>query len=100
VALLRLIELSEGHIYIDKLDLASLKIREMRSRIAVIPQEPVLLTGTVRSNLDPFNSRTDEEIWKVTFYLLLFSKKTLKDVHLKGKIQDMPSKLETSVTGN
>lgn len=74
---------------IDGLDISTIGLRDLRSRIAVIPQEPVLLTGTVRSNLDPFEARTDLEVWKA-----------LRGVHLGAKIEEMPSKLDTPVTEN
>lgn len=74
IALMRMSELSEGEILIDGLDISKIGLRDLRSRIAVIPQEPVLLTGTIRTNLDPFLVLTDEQIWQVF--------KT--DVELKG----------------
>lgn len=42
-----------------------LSIQKLRSRITIIPQDPVLFCGTIRSNLDPFDVHTDEELWKV-----------------------------------
>ncbi|KAI3325495.1 P-loop containing nucleoside triphosphate hydrolase protein [Xylariaceae sp. AK1471] len=62
-ALFRLVELSGGQIFIDGLDIAQLPLRELRSRISVVPQDPTLFKGTVRSNLDPFDERTDMDLW-------------------------------------
>ncbi|KAJ3351300.1 Multidrug resistance-associated protein 1 [Entophlyctis luteolus] len=89
VALLRIAEYTEGDILIDGVDIKTLGVADLRSRIAVIPQDPVLLTGTVRSNLDPFCRRSDEEIWKA-----------LRSVHLGAKIEEFPQKLETAVVEN
>jgi len=51
---------SSGHIEIDGLDISTLGLNELRSRIAIIPQEPILFSGTLRSNLDPFDSYDDD----------------------------------------
>ena len=54
--------LSSGHIEIDGLDISTLGLDELRSRIAIIPQEPILFSGTLRSNLDPFDSYDDDTL--------------------------------------
>ncbi len=61
--LLRLVESSEGSIKIDGIDISNVNIGELRRAISVIPQDPVLFSGTVRSNLDPFEKHSDEEVW-------------------------------------
>lgn len=62
-ALFRLNELSEGHIMVDDIDIASVGLFDLRSRLAIIPQDPTLFKGTIRSNLDPFNEHSDMELW-------------------------------------
>ena len=71
VALYRLAEISEGRIHVDNVDCSKLQLNTLRSRMAIIPQEPVMFSGTLRSNLDPFGERTDEELWDVLTKCLL-----------------------------
>ena len=54
----------QGVISMDGVNLLSLGLDEVRGRIAAIPQDPVLFSGTVRSNLDPFDRHTDAELWE------------------------------------
>jgi ABC-type multidrug transport system fused ATPase/permease subunit len=63
LALFRFLESRRGRILIDGLDICMLKLHELRSRLAIIPQDPVLFSGTVRSNLDPFNQHSDLELY-------------------------------------
>ena len=62
-ALCRLSEISEGCILIDGEDISLLDVYQHRKRISVIPQDPVLFSGTLRHNLDPFDEFTDQEVW-------------------------------------
>lgn len=61
----RLVEPTGGKIVIDGIDISKLGLHNLRSRFGIIPQEPVLFEGTVRSNIDPIGQHSDEEIWKV-----------------------------------
>lgn len=66
----RLVEPSGGRIIIDGLDICMLGLHNLRSRFGIIPQEPVLFEGTVRSNMDPIGQYSDEQIWKVNLPFL------------------------------
>jgi len=65
LSLLRLVELSNGEIEIDGLDISKVGLKRLRSMIAVIPQSPVLFSGTIRTNLDPFNEYSDDRLQEV-----------------------------------
>ncbi|KAM9744789.1 multidrug resistance-associated protein 1 isoform 1-T1 [Menidia menidia] len=82
LGLFRILEAAEGQILIDGVNIAKLGLHDLRSRITIIPQDPVLFSGSLRMNLDPFESYSDEEIWRV----LEFS-------HLKSFLSGLPGKL-------
>ncbi|QSZ35411.1 hypothetical protein DSL72_008281 [Monilinia vaccinii-corymbosi] len=73
LALFRGLEAEEGKILIDDVDIGLIGLRDLRERITIVPQDPTLFTGTIRSNLDPFNLFTDEDIFTA-----------LRRVHLIG----------------
>ncbi|KAI6234102.1 hypothetical protein M3Y99_00844400 [Aphelenchoides fujianensis] len=64
LALFRIIEAAEGKIVIDGVDIATIGLHDLRSGITIIPQEPVLFSGTLRFNLDPFERYSDDQIWQ------------------------------------
>ncbi|PQM39356.1 ABC transporter C family member 14-like [Prunus yedoensis var. nudiflora] len=82
----RLVEPSGGKIIIDGIDITTIGLHDIRSRFGVIPQEPVLFEGTVRSNIDPVGIYSDEEIWK-----------SLERCQLKDVVAAKPYKLNSLV---
>ncbi|CAD0111512.1 unnamed protein product [Aureobasidium uvarum] len=65
LALLRMIEAEKGSVYINGLDVSTIRLRDLRQRIGYIPQNPALFSGTVRTNLDPFDQYPDAKLEKV-----------------------------------
>ncbi|KFQ70893.1 Multidrug resistance-associated protein 1, partial [Phaethon lepturus] len=87
VGLLRLVEAAEGAILIDGLDIAQLGLHDLRTKITVVPQDPVLFSGSLRMNLDPLNRYTDADIWTA-----------LELTQLKNFVADLPDQLEYKCT--
>lgn len=86
MALFRVVELSAGHIYLDGRDIAQVPLTQLRSSLAIIPQDPVLLTGTLRFQLDPFLQYSDAEVWQV-----------LQQVNLLSMVESLPMGLEEPI---
>jgi len=64
LAFFRIIPMSNGSISIDGMDISKLGLYDLRSRLTIIPQDPVLFNGTLRSNLDPLGENDDEALWE------------------------------------
>ncbi|KAK8763221.1 hypothetical protein V5799_034170 [Amblyomma americanum] len=82
LALLRMLDASQGRILIDGVDIREVPLPKLRRSITVIPQDPSLVRGTLRVNLDPGNTYSDEKIWW-----------TLEKVHLASIVSEHPRRL-------
>ena len=76
VVLMRIVELDSGRVEIDGVDIRTVGLTLLRSRIAVIPQDPCLFQGSVRSNLDPFGDYTDDRLHEVLRRVGLYERQT------------------------
>ncbi|KAL8789898.1 MAG: hypothetical protein Q9195_006608 [Heterodermia aff. obscurata] len=88
LALFRFLEAQGGHIKIDGIDISKLTLSGLRSRLAILPQQPVLFSGTIRSNLDPFGEHSDMELYQA-----------LEQVHLIAP-EDVSTALDSSKFGS
>jgi ABC-type multidrug transport system fused ATPase/permease subunit len=87
LALFRIIEAATGSIKIDNVPISSYGLSDVRSRLTIIPQDPVLFSGSLRMNLDPFNKYGDTEVWKA-----------LESAHLKNFASSVPGGLQYMIS--
>ncbi|XP_078081989.1 ATP-binding cassette sub-family C member 3 isoform X2 [Mustelus asterias] len=83
LCLFRIIEAAKGEIVIDGVKIADIGLHDLRSKLTIIPQDPVLFSGTLRMNLDPFDQYSEEELWNA-----------LELSHLKRFVHSLPTGLE------
>uniref|UniRef100_A0A8C3D0Y7 Multidrug resistance-associated protein 1 n=1 Tax=Cairina moschata TaxID=8855 RepID=A0A8C3D0Y7_CAIMO len=82
LGLFRINEAAEGEIIIDGINIAKIGLHDLRFKITIIPQDPILFSGSLRMNLDPFDQHSDEDIWR-----------SLELAHLKNFVSALPDKL-------
>ncbi|GFQ66175.1 hypothetical protein TNCT_86262 [Trichonephila clavata] len=77
----------EGEVKIDGICTKDIGLHDLRRKISIIPQDPVLFTGPIRRNLDPFSEHKDDELWQA-----------LEEAYLKESIEEMPGGLDSEVS--
>ncbi|XP_058820116.1 multidrug resistance-associated protein 1-like [Topomyia yanbarensis] len=89
LGLFRIVEAAGGQIIIDGLDISQMGLHQLRSRLTIIPQDPVLFSGTLRMNVDPFKVYSDDQVWKA-----------LELAHLKVFVKGLAAGLDHEIAEN
>ncbi|KAK7065359.1 Multidrug resistance-associated protein 1 [Halocaridina rubra] len=86
LGLFRIIEAAGGSIDIDGINISKIGLHDLRGRLTIIPQDPVLFSGTLRVNLDPFGNHSDADLWQ-----------SLENAHLKDYVKSQTGGLQSTV---
>jgi ATP-binding cassette subfamily C (CFTR/MRP) protein 1 len=89
LALFRIVEPAGGQIIIDGIDISELGLHTLRSRLTIIPQDPVLFSGSLRMNIDPLGTYSDQAVWAA-----------LEHAHLKKFVESLPKGLSHEISEN
>uniref|UniRef100_A0AAV2LKK1 ABC transporter domain-containing protein n=1 Tax=Knipowitschia caucasica TaxID=637954 RepID=A0AAV2LKK1_KNICA len=100
VALFRLVEPTEGSILIDGVDITAIGLHDLRSKLSVIPQDPVLFIGTVRYNLDPFDKHSDDEVWAALEKTCMKNVNTIKEAFQDCTVLTIAHRINTILTSD
>lgn len=83
MSIFRILESNEGSIEIDDVNIRNLGLHDLRKHLTIIPQDPVLFSGSLRHNLDPFDFYSDDQLWSA-----------LEKAHLKDLVLGLENRLE------
>ncbi|XP_068209834.1 multidrug resistance-associated protein 1-like isoform X2 [Palaemon carinicauda] len=86
LGLFRIVEAAGGSIKIDKVNIAGIGLHELREKLTIIPQDPVIFSGTLRMNLDPFSEYSDAEVWNA-----------IQNAHLEDYVKAQASSFYTTI---
>ncbi|RSL88049.1 hypothetical protein CEP51_001928 [Fusarium floridanum] len=98
-AIFRVLEARKGSVLIDGVDISKLRLKELRSRIHIIPQDPIFFSGTIRSNLDPQNQYSDQEMYECLQGLQLFDSDA-QSANIMAKEKSYFADLSNTVSAN
>ncbi|XP_015377601.1 PREDICTED: probable multidrug resistance-associated protein lethal(2)03659, partial [Diuraphis noxia] len=87
IAALFRLAINEGNVIIDDIEIHDIGLHELRSKLSIIPQEPILFSGTMRTNLDPFNEYPDHILWNA-----------LDEVELRHIVEELPNGLNSIIS--
>ncbi|XP_070558012.1 ATP-binding cassette sub-family C member 9-like [Ptychodera flava] len=87
LSLFRMIDTYKGRVCIDGIDISHVPLLTLRKRLAIIPQDPILFTGTIRFNLDPEGTKDDKELWEA-----------LEIAQLKSTVMELDKQLGSEIS--
>ena len=86
LALFRMMEHTKGDIIIDNVNVKDIGLHDLRQKLTIIPQDPIIFSGTIRMNLDPFRLYCETELWQA-----------LESVNFRDYVWQLKEKLDTTI---